>query len=118
MPKCGLNYQMDTLHIAYSIQHFDPIEYTCDVINTQLQFETQNSKSFINLNDFPMLLKPIKQEVQTFAKKMCFHWNDDLDCVLIKLLKTYSNALLEYIVQLFNSSCNTNVLKNQIHNHI
>jgi hypothetical protein len=30
------------------------------VINTQLQFETQNSKSFINLDDYPMLSKPIK----------------------------------------------------------
>ncbi len=31
MGKCGLNYQMDTLHIAYSVKHFEPIEYTCDV---------------------------------------------------------------------------------------
>jgi hypothetical protein len=68
-----------------------------------LQFETQKFKSFINLDDYPMLSKPIKQ-VQTLAKKIHFHWNDDLDCVLIKLLETYSNAPLECIVQLFNSS--------------
>ncbi len=47
-----------------------------------------------------MLSKPIKQ-VQTLAKKIHFHWNDDLDCVLIKLLETYSNAPLKCIVQLF-----------------
>jgi hypothetical protein len=47
-----------------------------------------------------MLSKPIEQEVKTLAQKICFHWNDDLDCVLIKLLETYSNAYLEYIVQL------------------
>jgi hypothetical protein len=64
-----------------------------------------------------MLSKPIKQ-VQTLAKKIHFHWNDDLDCVLIKLLETYSNTPLECIVQLFNSSCNTNVTKSQVHNHI
>jgi hypothetical protein len=33
--KCGLNYQIDPLHIAYSNQHFEPIEYVCDVKNTQ-----------------------------------------------------------------------------------
>jgi hypothetical protein len=65
-----------------------------------------------------MFSKPIKQ-VQTLVKKIHFHWNDNLDCVLIKLLgKTYSNAPLECIVQLFNSSCNTNVNKSQVHDHI
>ncbi len=47
-----------------------------------------------------------------------FYWNGDLDCVLMKLLETYSNAPLEYIVKLFNSSCNTNCIKTQVHNHI
>ncbi len=70
MCKCGLDYQTNILYIDYSNQHFEPIEYTCDVRNTQLRFETQ-----------PMLSKPTKQEVQTLAKKMHFHWNDDLDYV-------------------------------------
>jgi len=61
MRKCGLNYQMDTLHNAYSNQHIDPIEYTCDVMNTLLQFEMQKTKSFINLDHFLMLSKLIKQ---------------------------------------------------------
>jgi hypothetical protein len=65
-----------------------------------------------------MLSKPIQQEVETLVKKICFHWNDDLDCVLINILETYSNPPLKYIVQLFISSCNTNVTKNQVHNHI
>ncbi len=73
---------------------------------------TQNSKSFRNLEDYLMFSKPMKQKMQTLAQKIRFNWNDDLDCVLIKLLETYSNAPLEYIVQLFNSSCNTNVTKN------
>jgi hypothetical protein len=114
MCKCGLNYQIDILHIVYSNQHFEPIEYTFDVKNTQFQFETQNSKLFINLDDYPMLSRPMKQEMQTLAQKICFNWNDDLDCVLIKLLETYANAPLEYIVQVFNSSFNTNVIKTYI----
>jgi hypothetical protein len=52
--------QTNTLHIAYINQNFEPIQYTCDIKNIQLQFETQNSKSFINLNDNPMPSKPIK----------------------------------------------------------
>jgi hypothetical protein len=78
----------------------------------------KHSKSFIKLDDYPMLLKPMKQEMQTLAQKICFNWNGDLDFVLLKLLETYSNAPLEYIVQLFNSSCNTNCTKTQVHNHI
>jgi len=40
MCKCGLDYQIDPLHIAYNKQHFEPIEYAYDVKNTQFQFET------------------------------------------------------------------------------
>ncbi len=60
MCMCGLDYQTNTLHIAYINQKFEPIEYTRAITSIQLQFETQNSKSFINLNDNPMLSKLIK----------------------------------------------------------
>ncbi len=70
------------------------------------------------MDDYPMLLKPMKQEMQTFAQKIHSNWNGDLDYVLIKLLETYSNAPLEYIVLLFNSPCNINCTKTQLHNHI
>jgi hypothetical protein len=49
-----------------------------------------------------MFSKPIIQEVETLAKKICFHWNDDIDCVLINLLETYSNAPLKDIFQLIH----------------
>jgi hypothetical protein len=39
--KCALDYQMDTLHIAYNNQHFEPIKYICDVKIIQLPIETQ-----------------------------------------------------------------------------
>jgi hypothetical protein len=60
MCKCGLDYQTDTLYIACNNQHFELIEYKCDIRNIQLQFETQNFKSFIGLDDYPMFSKPIK----------------------------------------------------------
>jgi hypothetical protein len=60
----------------------------------------------------------MKQEMQTFARNLNFHWNDDPIFILINLLETYLNALLQYIFQLFNWSCNTNVTKNQVHNRI
>jgi hypothetical protein len=60
----------------------------------------------------------MKREMQTLAQKICFNWNDDLNCILTKLLETYSNAPLEYIVQLYNLSSNTSVTKIQVHNHI
>ncbi len=60
MCKCGLYYQIDPLHIDYSNQHFEPIEYACDIKNIQFQFETQDWKSFINLDDYQMLSKPMK----------------------------------------------------------
>lgn len=46
------------------------------------------------------------------------HWKDDLNSILINILETYSNAPQEYVVQLFNSLRNTNVIRSQVHNHI
>jgi hypothetical protein len=59
----------------------------------------------------------MKQKMQRFGKKKHFHWTGDLYFILINLSKTYSNELLEYIVPLLNSSCNTNVTRIQLHNH-
>jgi hypothetical protein len=50
--------------------------------------------------------------------KTQIHWNDDLNSILINLLEIYSNAFVGYIVKLFNSSCNINVIRSQVHNHI
>jgi len=50
--------------------------------------------------------------------KKGFHWNDDLKSILMNLLEIYSNAFVRYIVKLFNSSCNINVIRSQVHNHI
>jgi hypothetical protein len=49
--------------------------------------------------------------------KKCFHWNDDLN-ILMSFLETYSSAFVGYIAKLFNSSCSTNVVRSQFHNHV
>jgi len=50
MFRFGIDYQMDLLNIAYNNQHFEPIEYICDV--KSFQFEIKNPISFINLDDY------------------------------------------------------------------
>jgi hypothetical protein len=52
------------------------------------------------------------------CKKNKNHWKDDLNSILINILETYSNAPQEYVVQLFNSLRNTNVIRSQVHNNI
>jgi hypothetical protein len=39
MFRFGIDYEMDLLNIAYNNQHFELIEYTCDVRSYQFQFE-------------------------------------------------------------------------------
>jgi hypothetical protein len=37
MFRCGIGYQTNPLHIDYNNQHFEPIEYTCDVRKKLIQ---------------------------------------------------------------------------------
>jgi hypothetical protein len=48
MCKCGLDYQMDTLHNAYSNKHLEPIECTRDVriLNCNLKRKILNHLKF------------------------------------------------------------------------
>jgi hypothetical protein len=55
------NRHFYTMLIVINI--LNQIEYMCDVKNNQLQFETPNFKSFLNLDDYLMRSKPIKQKV-------------------------------------------------------
>jgi hypothetical protein len=66
------DYQMDLLNIACNNQHFEPIEYTCDVRNGQFQFEIKKIISYINLDDCSTILKLMKKNT-TFAQKIHFH---------------------------------------------
>jgi len=43
-----------------------------------------------------------------------FYWNENLDFALIDILKNNWDSPLEYVVSLFNTSCNTNITKKNL----
>jgi hypothetical protein len=43
-----------------------------------------------------------------------FYWNENLDFALINILKNNWDSPLEYVVSLFNTSCNTNITKKNL----
>jgi hypothetical protein len=59
----------------------------------------------------------MKQTILKFVKKETFIRMMTLNFILIDILKTYSNAPFEYIVQLLNLSGNTIVIRSEVHNH-
>jgi hypothetical protein len=65
----------------------------------------------------PNTFKTNEAKNSEICQKKNFHWNDDLNLILINLLKIYSNAPFEYIVQLLNLSGNTIVIRSEVHNH-
>jgi len=73
MFRCGIRYQTNLLHIDYNNQHFEPIEYTCDVSVKLIQVKKILNDINYKLNDYSILSKPMKQEMQTFAKNLHFH---------------------------------------------
>jgi hypothetical protein len=57
MSQCGMNSQFIPLHIAYSFQHFEPIQYVNGLSRSSPTFQVNDSKINIDLNDFPSFLK-------------------------------------------------------------
>jgi hypothetical protein len=43
-----------------------------------------------------------------------FYWNEKIDFALMDILKNNWNSPLEYVVSLFNTSCNTNIIIKKI----
>ncbi len=52
-----------------------------------------------------------KPQIQFSQPTTYFYWNEKLDFTLKKNLKNNWNSQLQYIVSLFNTSCNTNITK-------
>ncbi len=50
----------------------------------------------------PNTLKTNEAKYSKLCPKKTFHWNDNLNFILINLFENYSNAPFEYIVQLLN----------------
>ncbi len=79
-------------------------------------FEPNDPKVTINLDEFPLILESTVQQspIQTFQPNLLFYWNEILDSTLIDILKNNWNLLLDYVVSIFNTSCNTSITKKQI----
>jgi len=53
---CGMDFQSIPLHITYSSQHFEPIQYGNGLSRPLLSFHIIDSKATIDLDDFPNFL--------------------------------------------------------------
>jgi hypothetical protein len=52
MSRCGMDFQSIPLHIMYSSQHFEPIQYVNSLSRSLLTFQVNDSKVTIDFNDF------------------------------------------------------------------
>jgi hypothetical protein len=77
------------LHIAYSFQHSEPIQYVISLFRSLLTFQINDPKVTIDLNDFPSFSKSKVQEppIQLSQLATCFYWNEKFDYALMDILK-------------------------------
>jgi hypothetical protein len=62
MSQCGIDFQSIPLHIMYSSQHFEPIQYVDGLYRSLPIFQVNDSKINIDLDDFPSLSKSMMQQ--------------------------------------------------------
>jgi hypothetical protein len=55
MSQCGMDFYSIPLHITYSFQHFEPIQYVNSPFSFLLIFQINNLNIIIDLDDFPSL---------------------------------------------------------------
>jgi hypothetical protein len=89
MSQCGIDFQYVPLHIAYSSQHFEPIQYVNGLSRSLLTFQVNDFKVTINLDDFPFLSESKMQQppIQLSQLITCFYWNEKFDYALMDILK-------------------------------
>jgi len=76
-------------------------------------FQVHDSKVSIDLDDFLSLSKLVMQQppIQLSQQTTHFYWNEKPNSTLLDILKNTWDSPLEYVVSLFNTSCNTNINK-------
>jgi hypothetical protein len=57
-----MDFQSITLHITYSFQHFEPIQYVNGLSRSLLTFQVNDSKVTTYLNDYLSLSKLVVQQ--------------------------------------------------------
>jgi hypothetical protein len=71
-----MDFQFIPLHVVYSSQHFDPIEYVNGPFQSSPIFRVNDAKVHIDLDDFPSFLKLMKQKLHIqSSQSICFYYN-------------------------------------------
>ncbi len=107
-------FNLSFIYITYSSQHFELIQYVSGLSRFLFTYQVNDPKVIIDLDDFPSLLKSVVQQpcIQLWQLTTHFYWNGKFDFELMNMLKNNWDSPLEYVVSLFNTSCNTNIIKN------
>jgi hypothetical protein len=108
-----MDFQSIPLHITHYFQHFEPIQYVNSLFRSLPTFQINDPKVTIDLKDFRSLSKLVVQQpfIQLSQLATCFFWDEKFDFALMDILKDNWDSPLEYVVSLFNTSCNTNIIK-------
>jgi len=93
-------------------QQFELIQYVNGLSRSSLIFQVYDSKVNIDLDDFPSFSESMMQQppIQLSQLTTCFYWNEKYDFALSDILKKNWDSPLEYVVSLFDISCNTNII--------
>jgi len=97
MSQCGMNFQSIPLHITYSFQHFELIQYVNSLFRSLFAFQINDPKITIDLNDFPSFPKSMVQQppIQLSQPVTHFYWNEKFDYALMNILKDNWDSPLE-----------------------
>jgi hypothetical protein len=106
MSKCGMNFQSILLYIVYNFQHFEEKRICYGLSRSSPIFQMNDPKVHIGLDDFPSLIMQ-KLQIQFSQLTTCFYWNENFDSTIIDILKNHWDSQWQYVVSLFNISCNT-----------
>jgi hypothetical protein len=111
MSQCGMDFQSIPLHITYNSQYFEPVQFVNGPFKSLPTFQINDSKITIDLNDFPSFLELVVQQAPSQLLQLTTCWNEKIDSTLMDILKDNWDSPLEYVVSLFNNSCNINITK-------
>jgi hypothetical protein len=84
-----MDFQSTPLHIVYSFQYFELIQYVNGLFKFLPTFQVNDSKITIDLDDFASFLKLMVQQspIQLSQLTTCFYWNENFDYALMDILK-------------------------------
>jgi hypothetical protein len=83
-----MDFQSIPLHITYSSQHFEPIQYVNGLSKSLPTFQVNDSKVTIDLDDFPSLSELVMQQPPIKLSQLTthFYWNEKIDYALMDIL--------------------------------